>query len=963
MDDLRSFAGPNAGYVLELYERYARDPSSVDAATREFFASWVPPDAEEREDGAATASGAAAPAAVARPAAEVLSLEDAMPSPIGPHDAVRLAMGATALAQAIREYGHLAARVDPLGSEPPGDPNLEPSAHHILEEELTTLGPGVVRSPAAPEARTALDVIRRLREVYSGASGYDFTHVQSAEERAWLGDAVESGRFGAVLTATQKRSLLKRLTEIELFERYLQERYPGKTRFSIEGVDVLVPMLDEILRSAAEAGTREVVMGMAHRGRLNVLAHVLGRPYAAVLAEFRATKQGEGAPFSVHHLSGWTGDVKYHAGARRVYSGNTVVDMSVTLAPNPSHLEFVNPVVEGRARSAQEQRDQPGQPGQDDLRSLPILMHGDAAFPGQGIVAETLNLSRLPGYRTGGTVHIIVNNQIGFTTEPRSGRSTLYASDLAKGFEIPIVHVNADDPEACLAAARLAHAYRLRFRKDMLIDLIGYRRLGHNEGDEPAFTQPGMYAAIAKHPTIRQLWATRLTAEGVISNEEERSLLARARAILESAGAETGPTDETVEETPVETEPAQTPTAVLARDLIALNDALARLPEGFRVHRGIARILERRARALRSDAAIDWGHAELLAMASIVADGTAIRLTGQDTQRGTFSQRHAVLHEVNTGAVYVPLQSIPQARASFAVYDSPLSESAVLGFEYGYSIQTPGVLTLWEAQYGDFINSAQVMIDEFVASGYAKWGQTPSLVLLLPHGYEGQGPDHSSARIERFLRLCANNNIRVANCSTAAQYFHLLRRQAALLGRAPRPLVIFTPKSLLRHPRASSRLANLAEGAFQPVIDSAEARGRADEVTRVLLCSGKVFVDLEEHRERADQPAVAIVRVEQLYPVPEDDLSRVLEGYYNRREVLWVQEEPKNMGAWPYLNPWIRAVVGNSASVGYVGRPERGSPAEGSPEVHADEQARLVEEAYSNVPVLRRQRNEVVHAR
>jgi len=958
VNNLAAFTGPNAAYVLDLYDQYLHDPSSLDQATRDFFATWQVGDATL---GAVPPSANGKVTTSAIPTTSAGAAELAPRDKIAPEEAVRLAMGVTALARAIRDYGHLAAHTDPLGSPPPGDPDLDPTAHQVLEEELTTLSPEVVQSPSAPQASNALDVIQRLRELYCGSTGYDITHVQSAEERAWLVDAIESESFRTRMHPAEQKALLERLTEVETFEHYLQDSHRGMTRFSIEGVDVIVPMLDEILGCAVDAGTHDVLIGMAHRGRLNVLAHVLGRPYAAILAEFQASRHDNGPLFSVRHHSGWTGDVKYHAGARRVYNGNDVVQMSVRLAPNPSHLEFVNPVVEGRTRAAQESREQPGPPSQDEQRALPILIHGDAAFPGEGIVAETLNLSRLAGYRTGGTIHIIANNQIGFTTEPQQGRSTLYGSDLAKGFEIPIVHVNADDPEACLSAARLAYAYRLQFRKDVLIDLIGYRRFGHNEGDEPSFTQPHMYSRITGHPTVRQLWEDRLTAAGSLTTDEAKAMIAACRKELETAASASGPVDAGVEETEVEEPKGIIATAVPAARLRELNTALFTLPEGFTTR--VGRILERRRDALQSDGPIDWGHAELLAMASILADGIPIRLTGQDTERGAFGQRHAVLHDANSGAVYTPLQQLPQAKASFAVYNSPLSESAVLGFEYGYSIQAPRVLVLWEAQYGDFINAAQVIIDEFVMSGYAKWRQTPSLVLLLPHGYEGAGPDHSSARIERFLRQTANNNIRVANCSTAAQYFHLLRRQAALLERSPRPLVVFTPKSLLRHPRATSSLNDLARGSFQPVIDDVQAQPYAQEVTRLLLCSGKVFVDLDTFPARSNSRSVAIVRLEELYPVPEQRLRKVFARYPACRELLWVQEEPANMGAWPYLAPTIRAIAGPEIQVRYVGRADQGSPAEGSPEEHVAEQGRLVAEAFSDVPVAPQRQREVVHAR
>ncbi|MEP7189996.1 MAG: 2-oxoglutarate dehydrogenase E1 component, partial [Roseiflexaceae bacterium] len=579
--------------------------------------------------------------------------------------------------------------------------------------------------------------------------------------------------------------------------------------------------------------------------------------------------------------------------------------------PNPSHLEFVNPVVEGRARAAQEQRDRPGLPTQDKRASLAILLHGDAAFPGQGIVAETLNLSQLAGYRTGGTIHIITNNQVGFTTDPGDARSTLYASDLAKGFEIPIVHVNADDVIACIAVARMAYYYREMFGKDFLIDLVGYRRWGHNEGDEPAFTQPRMYEQIAAHPTVRALLAQQLQKEGSIAEADAEAMVAHVTERLQAARRE-------AEENPSMAEPPapappglarRTKTAVPAEQLHVLNEALQSRPEGFSMNPRLARTLERRTSGLEQPGGIDWGHAEALAFASLLVAGIPIRLSGQDAERGTFSHRHAVLHDAKTGARYIPLQTLPAAKASFSIYNSSLSENAALGFEYGYSAHAPGVLVLWEAQFGDFANGAQVIVDQFIVAGRAKWRQTPALVLLLPHGYEGQGPEHSSARLERFLQLAADENIRIANVTSAAQYFHLLRRQALLLDSDPRPLVIMTPKSLLRHPRAGSSLADLSKGGFQRVIDDPTGRARAEDVTRLVLCSGKVYIDLlgalaqGEAAPDTGMPAnVAVARVEELYSFPADELRAVIAGYPVLRELAWLQEEPRNMGAWNFVS-------------------------------------------------------------
>ncbi len=955
MSDLAPFLGPNAGYVLELYERYRQDPLSVDPETRAFFESWSPP--AELAGGSSRApdgNGAHQPPSsfvAGAPAAAAQRPVAAAGDGRSPLD-VTHTIAAARLVRYIRELGHLAARIDPLGSDPPGDPGLELSTHDVTEADLAMLPASIVRGPLVEGSANALEAVNRLREVYSGSIGYETDHVQNYEERTWIREAIESRRFFYGLDAPERRlELLERLTEVETFERFLHQTFVGQKRFSIEGCDMLVPMLDSIIRNAAAGGVREVVIGMAHRGRLNVLAHILGKPYAQILSEFINASRDAAQSAAGRGAPGWVGDVKYHLGARRAYKESGIEQMPITLAPNPSHLEFVNPVVEGRARAAQEQRDRPGAPTRDKRASLPILIHGDAAFPGQGIVAETLNLSNLPGYSTGGTIHIITNNQIGFTTEPNESRSTLYASDLAKGFEIPIVHVNADDVEACIAVARMAYAYRERFGKDFLIDLVGYRRWGHNEGDEPAFTQPRMYAIISKHPTVRAIWASRLEQEGVIAPGQADAMVKEVMTRLQQARAE-AEANTHVEEPPPLPPPGlarRTETAVPAERLRALNEALLARPEGFAINARLERTLERRRTALDTPGGIDWGHAEALAFASLLAEGVPIRISGQDTERGTFSHRHAVLRDANTGQKYCPLQALPQAQASFAIYNSPLSEAGVLGFEFGYSAHAPNVLVLWEAQFGDFANGAQVVIDQFIVSARKKWGQTPNLVLLLPHGYEGQGPEHSSARLERFLQLAADDNIRVANCTTAAQYFHLLRRQALLLSSDPRPLVIMTPKSLLRHPRAGSSLSDLAEGRFQRVIDDQAARARADEITRLVLCSGKVYIDLISAPGYEEATSVAVARVEELYSFPADELREVIGGYPNLREVVWLQEEPQNMGAWTYMEPRLRALLDPSIELCYIGRPPSASPSEGSLALHTVEQARILQEALHGV--------------
>ena len=931
MNDLQSFHGPNLGYVLELYDRYLADPASVDSATRTLFSHWSPVDvaADLTRNGHGPDGHAAAGVTSQMDVARITRISH--------------------LARTIRNRGHMAAHLDPLGSDPPGDPELDPETSGLDPIDLVELPPTIIKGPAFSAARSAGDVIRALRQVYCGTSGYEYAHVAVSAERAWIRDAAESGRFRQGLHADAKRDLLRRLTEVEAFETFLHRALPGQKRFSVEGIDMLVPMLDTIIRSAAASGTREVALGMAHRGRLNVLAHVLGKPYAKIFSEFhRVTGSSTTAPSEHFAHYGWTGDVKYHLGAQRTVKEGEDVRVRITLAPNPSHLEFVNPVIQGMTRAMQEDRGAPGVPKQDFHAALAILIHGDASFPGEGIVAETLNASRLAAYRTGGTIHIIANNQLGFTTGSDDARSTLYASDLAKGFEIPIVHVNADDPEACLAAANMAYAYRERFKKDFLIDLVGYRRWGHNEGDEPAFTQPLMYERVRQHPSVRALWARRLEREGIVSAVDSEATLKSSMDQLQAI-LSTGDEAAIREEPTVRVRAEVTVMPVPADQLLAYNEELLARPAGFTVHPRLDRAMQARRDAMRGTGGIDWAHAESLAFASLLAEGTPIRVLGQDSERGTFSQRHAVLHDAVTGATYVPHHALSQARASFTIHNSPLSEASALGFEYGYGTQAANTLLIWEAQYGDFANAAQVIIDQFICAARAKWRQYPWLVMLLPHGYEGMGPEHSSGRLERYLQLASSDNLRVANCTTAAQYFHLLRLQVALREADARPLILMAPKSLLRHPLALSSLTDLAEGSFQPVIDDEVARRRPEAVTRAILCSGKVYVEVVGSPARGISDRVALVRIEQLYPFPKDQIGEVLSYYPHVREVIWLQEEPSNMGAWGYMQPRLRDLVGRDVRVGYIGRPERASPAEGSPSVHQLEQARIVFEAFSGL--------------
>ncbi len=934
------FDAQNVGYVQDLLEQYSRDPDSVPAAWQEIFRDpelmassglLVP-------DGFAVAAPQPGSHNGQSPAAPV-----AEPAPVPPsvrNELLSLVARATHYVQAFREHGHRVARLDPLGSEPIGHPELDPAFFGTSMEELAGIPATVVLGEdwATPE-ETVADALKRLETVYCGSIGVDIEHLEAPDRVTWLRHEIESGTYAKPLPDEQQRWLLRRLSQVEGLEQFLHRAYLGQKRFSIEGTDVLVPMLDQAIRAAARSGAREVVIGMAHRGRLNVLTHILGVPYEDILIAFEG-KDKDGSALSVANPG--TGDVKYHHGAVGEYPVPGMDPVTVRLAPNPSHLEFVNPVVCGMTRVRQFAG--PGQAQERDPDGVvPVLIHGDAAFAAEGVVAETLNLARLQGYTNGGTIHVIANNQIGFTTVPREGRSTDYASDLARGYDIPILHVNADDAEACLSAITLAMAYRQHFNDDILIDVIGYRRHGHNEGDEPAYTQPVMYENIRTHPTVRDLWAERVVDRGVLSAEQVRQMSDEVVDILRErqdvAREDTHePPDHLTEDQSVE--PAQ----VTLEALVRINEQSLSWPESFQIHPKLARQLERRKDELTAGTELDWAHAEALAFGSLLEDGVPIRLTGQDCQRGTFSHRHLVLHDVSTGRTVTPLEHVGDAR--FEIYNSPLTETATIGFEYGYSVGTDRDLVIWEAQFGDFVNVAQVMIDQFISSGRAKWEQFSRLVLLLPHGHEGQGPEHSSARLERFLQLAAEDNIRVAYPTTPAQYFHLLRRQAFA---RERPLIVMTPKSLLRLPAAQSRVEELVgESTFHPVLhDPTISEDRRDQVERLLLCSGKVYYDLQAAEARLAATNTAVLRLEALYPFPAATLERTIAEFSNLREVLWVQEEPRNQGALSFVGPRLRMVVPRPIPLRHVSRPERASPAEGMGHAHAAEQARLVRDALS----------------
>jgi multifunctional 2-oxoglutarate metabolism enzyme len=883
------------------------------------------------------ASASAPPLGAAAPSAGPQEVDEEL---------LQAVQAATSILKAYRTHGHLAAHLDPLGSAPKGDPALQPENVNLTPELMSRIPASILRIGVPGE--TLLEALPRMRTAYCGTIGYQFEHIASHQQRIWLREMIETGAHRQPLADDEKRRLLERLIDVFQFERFLEKAYLGQKMFSIEGLDVVVPMLDEVVTLAHRGGAEEVVFGMAHRGRLSVLAHNLGRSVESILAEFEGSKQLEAVKAVAAIPHGGTGDVKYHYGHRGVYETHKGEKISVRLYPNPSHLEFVDPVVTGGARFLQSDFEG-AELNHDPKRAVPVLLHGDAAFPAQGVVAETLNLQALKGYSTGGTIHIVQNNQVGFTTDPEEARSTPYAADMAKGFNVPIVHVNADDVEACSAAVRLAMAYRERWNRDIVIDVIGYRRFGHNETDEPAYTQPTMAAAIKSHPPVSEIYSKKLTEEGLVSAEDvERASAERQaemsaalkdlRAKIESGEYE----DPTITTSTGELDRTASPpvdTAVSGDHLLKLNEELLKTPEGFNVHRKLRRPLAKRLEAIEQGG-IDFGHAEALAFGSLLGEGVHIRLTGQDTERGTFSHRHLVLHDENTGLRYTPMQNLQDASAPFELYNSPLSEIACLGFEYGYSAATPSALVLWEAQFGDFANAAQVIIDTFIVSGEAKWGQTSRLTMLLPHGYEGSGPEHSSARIERFLALGAEGNVRIAYPTTASQYFHLLRRQALI--RKPRPLVVFTPKGLLRLEEAAASLEELTEGKFHFILDDPTAEGRREKVERLVLCTGKVYFDMDSNDRRAETENVAIARVEMLYPFARDQLAEVIGSYPNLKEIAWVQEEPRNMGAWKVMSRRMPEVLPEDVELTFIGRPGRASTGEGYSGAHAREQERIV---------------------
>jgi 2-oxoglutarate dehydrogenase E1 component len=897
--------GVNAAVAEDIRARFAEDPGSVDPA----WAAWF--------------TGKEAPV--------VLDEREA-----GKHGR------ALRLIHSYRARGHRIADIDPLGGRPTYFPELDPAHYGFGREDLgrSFLAGDLPGGPVQPLAQ----ILERLRDTYCGKVGVEFTHIQDPGRKAWLQRRLEETRNRSALDAGERERILQLLSASELFERFLHTRFLGQKRFGLEGAESLIPLLDTLVEQAPEHGIREFVIGMAHRGRLNVLSNILGKSYEMIFSEFEDIEDVD-APFG-------SGDVKYHKGYssdRRTRSGGRV---HLSLTANPSHLEAVDPVVEGRVRAKQVANGDPR-----GRSVLPLLIHGDAAFAGQGMVAETLNLSKLVGYSTGGSVHVVVNNQIGFTTTPTEARSTLYCTDVAKMIQVPIFHVNGDDPEAVVHVARLALEYRQRFADDVVIDLVCYRRHGHNEADEPNFTQPLLYEKIRERPSVRSLYTDELIESGVLrpelAQEIETVLSDQLQQALASIEVEPPVPDEPYEPRGTwmgfERRPASgpTPTGVPIERLAEIAERIAQVPPGFEVHRKLRPFLERRAKAIPEDGPVDWAFAEALAFGSLLLEGYHVRLSGQDCSRGTFSHRHAVLVDQESEVEYAPLAHLSATQGRFEVYDSLLSEAAVLGFEYGYSVADPMSLVLWEAQFGDFANGAQVIIDQFVSSAAVKWGRLSGLVLLLPHGYEGQGPEHSSARIERYLQLCAEGNLQVVNCTTPAQYFHVLRRQMRRNYRAP--LVVFTPKSLLRAPFAVSKPGELASGHFLPVIPDAACARAPDQVRRALFCSGKVYYDLVEAREkRGEEASTAIVRVEQLYPWDGAGVRAALEPFGGLEQVIWVQEEPRNMGPWTFVRERLETQVPKGLALRYVGRKEAAAPSGGSMRLHKQRQAKLLFDAFTD---------------
>jgi 2-oxoglutarate dehydrogenase E1 component len=927
-----ALSGGNADFIEDLYEQFLKDPNAVDPTWAAYFS---------RLKGGSAREIAHSPIRARLAARQRLPAQGGQSSESGGASAKQGAV--SRLIQIYANRGHLAANLDPLGLQQRAKPYvLDLEYFGLSDADLNTEFFTGSRNHALPERAKLKDILADLKFIYTDTIGAEFAHVSTTDERLWLQDSFQVARLQRRFSADEKKNILWQLTAAEGLERYLHTKYVGQKRFSLEGGDSLIPLLDDLVQQGGRLGVEETIIGMAHRGRLNVLVNLLGKAPKDLFSEF----EGQ---YDLAKLRG-SGDVKYHKGFSsdlKTASGN----VHVALAFNPSHLEVVNAVVEGSVRARQERRrDVPGD------KVLPVQIHGDAAFAGQGVIMETLQLSQARGFYTGGSVHIIINNQVGFTTsDPRDARSTLYCSDVAKMVEAPIFHVNADDPEAVCFVTRFALEYRMKFHKDVVIDLVCYRRHGHNEGDEPAATQPLMYQVIRKKPTVRQLYADKLAAEGVLPAAEAAAMMEQYRSGLDEgkpqARAALGlignkyTVDWTEYLSADWSEPVKT--AVDMGRLRSLGKAITSYPSDWVLHPRVLAVMQARERMVGGDLALDWGAAENLAYAALVQDGYSVRLTGQDSGRGTFFHRHAVLHDQTTGRRYVPLQHLATNQPAFTVTDSVLSEEAVMGFEYGYSTTEPHCLTIWEGQFGDFCNGAQVIIDQFISSGEAKWGRLSGITLFLPHGYEGQGPEHSSARLERFLQLCAEYNMQVCVPSTPAQMFHMLRRQ--MVRPLRKPLIVMTPKSLLRHPLSVSRLEELGTGGFYPIIDDIDDL-KASAVTRVVLCSGKVYFDLLKTRREVKADTVAVVRIEQLYPFPSEEYQAILGKYSNAREIVWCQEEPQNQGSWYQIRHRLQSKLGPQHELLYAGRAGAAAPATGISALHEQQQKNLVAAALQGQP-------------
>ncbi len=974
--------GGNGAYIEELYADWQKDPASVDQEWRDFFgalkdnsadveknargASWERPNWPQRVNGelvsALDGDWATVETHVGKKVKEKAAAGGVVLSDADVQRAARDSVRAIMMIRAFRMRGHLHAKLDPLGlAEKVEDYNeLAPEAYGFTEADYDR--PIFIDNVLGLEFATVRQMLEILQRTYCSTLGVEFMHISNPEEKAWIQERIEGPDKGIEFTANGKKAILQKLIEAEGFEQFIDVKYKGTKRFGLDGGESLIPALEQIIKRGGQMGLKEIVLGMAHRGRLNVLSQVMSKPHRAIFHEF---KGGSYAPDDVEG----SGDVKYHLGASsdREFDGNKV---HLSLTANPSHLEIVNPVVLGKARAKQDQifgrKREEVVPLEERSKVLPLLLHGDAAFAGQGVVAECFGLSGLRGHRVAGSIHFIINNQIGFTTNPRFSRSSPYPSDVAKMIEAPILHVNGDDPEAVVYAAKVATEFRMTFHKPVVIDMFCYRRFGHNEGDEPAFTQPIMYRNIRAHRTTVQLYAEKLVGEGLVSEAEVEKMRADWRAHLEiefESGQSYKPNKADwldgawsgLRTADSQDEMRRGKTAVPVKTLKEIGRKLTEVPKEFEVHKTIGRFLENRKKMIDTGEGLDWATGEALAFASILMEGNPIRLSGQDSERGTFSQRHTVLYDQNSEDRYIPLNNLGPQQAYYEVINSMLSEEAVLGFEYGFSLAEPRALTLWEAQFGDFANGAQVVFDQFISSGERKWLRMSGLVCLLPHGYEGQGPEHSSARLERFLQMCAEDNMQVANVTTPANYFHILRRQLKRDFR--KPLILMTPKSLLRHKRAVSTLAEMSgESSFHRLLwDDAQYLGdqpiklvKDSKIRRVVMCSGKVYYDLYEEREKRGIDDVYLLRVEQLYPFPAKALINELSRFRNA-EMVWCQEEPKNMGAWSFIDPYLEWVLAHIDAkhqrVRYTGRPAAASPATGLMSKHLAQLEAFLEDA------------------